>query len=520
MKPAEDASSLKSAICLVVAWYQRRMVTCQVIPGYDTVGAMTRRGVLTYRKNMNRTSDLFSATHLPARTREAGAGLAEVIVGADPAVRWLSPRMKRVTNIATLVGAAMVIAAIAGVVVSLRVPIGAVVSRGFTVKLATPPLMHIVQQNLGNATLRTTAKFGAAGSATLFKWSAFGLIGLGPLFLAWRFPLFAWRVGYLAALIIPATTLRPFAALPPNLRLPPEQLIPLVAVMCVAGLRHSRAALWWMWALMALPAWIWLGPGLLKPLSAEAALTVAVVALDATGASRRARRELADQFERTELEGARRAVLEERTRIAREMHDVVAHHMSLIAVQAETAPYRLTELSESALDEFSSLSAHAREALSDMRRLLGALRNERPAERAPQPRLGDVPDLVAASQRAGVDVSLTMPDIEASTSPGVELCAYRIVQEALANANRHALGSEVSVVVEGDDDALRLRVRNGPGLTRPETNIATRAGHGLAGMSERVAILGGELVTGEDSEGGFVVAAVLPLHSTLVSPVS
>lgn len=443
-----------------------------------------------------------------------------MIVGADPAVRWRSPRMKRVTSIATFIGAAVVIAAIAGIIVSLRVPIGAVVSRGFVVKIPSPQLFKVAQQNFGSASLNTTVKFGAAGSATLFKWSAFGLIGLGPLSLAWRFPLFAWRVGYLAALIVPATTLRPFAALPPNLRLPPEQLLLLVAVLCVAGLRHSRAALWWMWALMALPAWIWLGPGLLRPLAADAALMVVVVALDATGASQRARRELADQFERTELEEARRAVLEERTRIAREMHDVVAHHMSLIAVQAETAPYRLDELSDSALDEFSSLSAHAREALSDMRRLLGALRNEGPAERTPQPSLGDVPDLVAASQRAGVDVSLTMPDIGAATSPGVELCAYRIVQEALANANRHALGSEVSVVVEGDDHALRLRVRNGPGLSRPATTGFARAGHGLAGMSERVAILGGELVTGEDPEGGFVVAAVLPLHSTLASPVS
>jgi signal transduction histidine kinase len=275
-----------------------------------------------------------------------------------------------------------------------------------------------------------------------------------------------------------------------------------------------------MWALMALPAWIWLGPGLLKPFYAEAALMVVAIALDATGASNRARRELAAQFERNELEGARRAVLEERTRIAREMHDVVAHHMSLIAVQAETAPYRLSELPGSALEEFSSLSAHAREALSDMRRLLGALRNEGPAERAPQPRLNDVPDLVAASQRAGVDISLTMSDFDAVTSPGVELCAYRIVQEALSNANRHALGSEVSVVVEGDDEALRLRVRNGPGLQQPAIAGEPRTGHGLVGMSERVAMLGGDLVAQEDPEGGFVVAAVLPLHAALVSPVS
>jgi signal transduction histidine kinase len=362
--------------------------------------------------------------------------------------------------------------------------------------------------------------FNAYGSLRLFDWSAFGLIGLGPLFLSWRYPLFAWRISFLAALIIPAISMGPRATLPPSFQIPPEQLTLLVVVLCIAGLRHSRAALWWMWALMALPAWIWLGPGLLRPFCAEAALMVVAVALDATGASNRARRELTAQFERNELERARHAVLEERTRIAREMHDVVAHHMSLIAVQAETAPYRLSELPDTALEEFSSLSAHAREALSDMRRLLGALRNEGPAERAPQPCLNDVPDLVAASQRAGVDISLTMPDIDSVTSPGVELCAYRIVQEALSNANRHALGSEISVVVEGDDDALRLRVRNGPGLKQPATTGEARAGHGLVGMSERVAMIGGDLVAQEDPEGGFVVAAVLPLHTELVSPAS
>ncbi|MGC2484925.1 MAG: sensor histidine kinase [Acidimicrobiales bacterium] len=461
---------------------------------------------------MNR--DRVSASHLPARLRSLGAGGTEVAVGADPAVTWRSPRAQRVTTIATFVGVAIILAAIAGIVVALRVSFGPVVTGVFSAKVVPHDDLNVVQQSLGGAgfAIKSTS-IGTFGSLALFEWSSFGLIGLGPLFLAWRYPLLAWRVGFVGALIIPAISMRPFAALPPRYQLPPEQLALLVAVLCVAGFRHRRAALWWMWALMAIPAWIWLGSGLLKPLCAEAALLVVVIALDARGASRRARLELAAQFERNEVEEARRAVLEERTRIAREMHDVVAHHMSLIAVQAETAPYRLRELPDSALEEFSSLSAHAREALSDMRRLLGALRNEGPAERAPQPRLDDVPELVAASQRAGVDISLTMPDVTSLTSPGVELCAYRIVQEALSNANRHALGSEISVVVEGNGDALSLRVRNGPGLRQPASSSGPHAGHGLTGMSERVAMLGGDLIAEEDPDGGFVVAAVLPLRS-------
>lgn len=465
--------------------------------------------------------DLVSSPRFAERLDSLGAGAAEVAVGADPAVTWRSPRAQRWSTIATCVGVAIILAAIAGIVVALRDPFGAVVNGAFSSKLAPRAGLNVIQQGLrGGGLAVTSTTFSLRGSLALFEWSSFGLIGLGPLFLAWRFPLFAWRVGFLGTLIIPAITMRPFAALPPRYELPPEPLAFLVVVLCIAGFRHSRAALWWMWALMALPAWIWLGPGLLRPLVAEAALFVVVVALDARGASRRARLDLAAQFERNEIEEARRAVLEERTRIAREMHDVVAHHMSLIAVQAETAPYRLSKLPDSALHEFSSLSEHAREALADMRRLLGALRNEGPAERAPQPRLDDVPELVAASQRAGVDIHLTMPDVATVASPGVELCAYRIVQEALSNANRHALGSEISVVVEGNADALRLRVRNGPGLTAPVPSDELRSGHGLTGMSERVAMLGGDLVAEEDPDGGFVVAAVLPLRSAQMSPTS
>jgi signal transduction histidine kinase len=242
-------------------------------------------------------------------------------------------------------------------------------------------------------------------------------------------------------------------------------------------------------------------------------LLVAAVALDATIASRRAGHELAEQVARSELDEARRAVLEERTRIAREMHDVVAHHMSLIAVQAETAPYRVSELSPAAREEFASLSATAREALTDLRRLLGVLRNDSPAEREPQPQLADVAALVEASRRAGVSVELSMPaNGSGNVSHAVELCAYRIVQEALSNAGRHAPGSGVVVRVERDPDALRLNVVNGPSAgaaTAPATAI--RPGHGLSGMRERVAILGGSISAGPNEVGGFAVSAVLPL---------
>ena len=148
------------------------------------------------------------------------------------------------------------------------------------------------------------------------------------------------------------------------------------------------------------------------------------------------------------------------------MHDVVAHHMSLIAVQAETAPYRLDDLSEGTKEEFAALSAAAREALNDVRRLLGVLRSDGPAERAPQPKLADVATLVEASRRAGVSIDLSMPaDDGTAISHAVGLCAYRIVQEALSNAGRHAPGAWVQVAVERDPDVLRLDIVNGPPAT-------------------------------------------------------
>jgi signal transduction histidine kinase len=207
-------------------------------------------------------------------------------------------------------------------------------------------------------------------------------------------------------------------------------------------------------------------------------------------------------------------VLEERTRIARELHDAVAHHMSLIAVRAETAPYRLPGLPEPVAGEFGSLSALAREALADMRRLLGVLRQEQPAALEPQPQLTDLPELVAATRRAGVPIELWLPAELGQVPAGVGLCAYRIVQESLSNASQHAPGAAVTVSVGQDDGAVQLRVANGPAGPAGAPGEEHRPGHGLTGMRERVALLGGSLSAGPAPGGGFVVCAVLPVGET------
>jgi signal transduction histidine kinase len=296
----------------------------------------------------------------------------------------------------------------------------------------------------------------------------------------------------------------------------------LLAVAWMAGIRHGRPVLGWLWALTLLPWWFWVvkdGPGLVTAALGCLAFLAMALAADGTGSARRARLALAGQAEATEQERARRALLEERARIARELHDVVAHHMSLLAVRAESAPSRLGtrlgDLPDPVRAEFGSLSGSAREALADMRRLLGVLRHDQPAPRAPQPQLADLPTLVDAARRAGLPVELSVAPAVGQVPSGVAVCAYRIVQESLSNASQHAPGAAVTVSVGQDASAVLLQVANGPaaagnGPAGPAGN-GLRAGHGLTGMRERVALLGGSLTAGPAPDGGFVVSAVLPL---------
>jgi signal transduction histidine kinase len=214
---------------------------------------------------------------------------------------------------------------------------------------------------------------------------------------------------------------------------------------------------------------------------------------------------------------AQRAVAAERARIARELHDVIAHHVSMMVVQAEAGPV-LVERGDAAgqARAFDTISGVGRQALVEMRRLLGVLRQEGgepPPSLEPQPGVAQLPGLVDQVREAGLAVELAVEGEPVPLPPGVDLSAYRIVQEALTNAIRHAGPSTVRVLVRYAGDDLRIEVRDdgrgrdgAPGhAARPGT------GHGLIGMRERVHLFGGELTAGPGPDGGFTVAARLPI---------
>ncbi|MFJ5307854.1 sensor histidine kinase [Streptomyces sp. NPDC088350] len=211
-------------------------------------------------------------------------------------------------------------------------------------------------------------------------------------------------------------------------------------------------------------------------------------------------------FADTLLEHAARG---ERARIARELHDVVAHHISMIAVQAETARLTTPGLPSEGATRLLAIGDTARTALTEMRRLLGVLREDADTgvQRRPQPGLRQLMELVDESRdAAGSRTRFIVSGPVASLDPGIEVTAYRIVQEALTNTRRHAPGAAVDVELRYGDKELAVRVRdNGPG---PAADVT---GHGLLGMRERAATVGGTLRTGPAPGGGFLVEARLPV---------
>lgn len=218
--------------------------------------------------------------------------------------------------------------------------------------------------------------------------------------------------------------------------------------------------------------------------------------------------ELTRERANTAQEQAKRELIEERTRIARELHDVVAHSMSLIQVQASTARYRVADLSKEAVTEFDDIAATARGALTEMRHILGILRTEdQTAELAPQRGIDDVPALVETIRRAGATVSLTQAVSDGVSTP-TQLAVYRIAQEALSNAVRHAPDAQISVSLTADDTDVNVTVRN----AYDQETAGSPGGHGLRGMSERATLLGGTVVAGPDADGVWTVTARMPRH--------
>ncbi|MFI6049587.1 sensor histidine kinase [Streptomyces violascens] len=256
--------------------------------------------------------------------------------------------------------------------------------------------------------------------------------------------------------------------------------------------------------------------------------SIAVVVGAALRGRRVARTQLVVQEEITAEERARRTLLEERSRIARELHDVVAHHMSVISIQAQVAPHLVENPSDELKENLAGIRQNAVEALTELRRVLGVLRSEDPvaegavpgavgvgARHAPQPSLERLDELVANVRGAGVTVTADVVGTVRALSPGVELSAFRIVQEALSNAMRHAPGAAIRVVVAHHRAELVVRVTN----TAPDRPVAPSpgAGHGLLGMRERTAMLGGELAVGATADGGYEVTATLPLNTPVLN---
>lgn len=226
------------------------------------------------------------------------------------------------------------------------------------------------------------------------------------------------------------------------------------------------------------------------------------------------RRVLGDRERRLQLAererdlAAREAVVAERARIARELHDVVAHSVSVMVVQAQAGP-RLLADPEQARTVFASIEKTGREALHELRRLLGVLRGpEQQAATAPQPGLASLEALLDQLREAGLRVDLRIEGEPAQLPPGVDLSAYRIVQEALTNTLKHAGRAEAEVIVRYQPTLLELEILdNGIG---PHTRV-NGSGHGLVGMRERAALYGGTLEAGGRNGHGFAVRARLPL---------
>ncbi|WP_165367332.1 sensor histidine kinase, partial [Phytoactinopolyspora endophytica] len=335
-----------------------------------------------------------------------------------------------------------------------------------------------------------------------------------PVGLARRYPLIGWRLITLTAVVVAVIGTPSEDGADPGTWPVPMQWVWLI-LMFLVTVRHGRWVAIWVWA--ATIAVLSAGTGDEAGTTAITML-VAASALALIGDLLRTRRmagqEVERQTELSDLEKARRTVLEERARIARDLHDVVAHHMSMVVVQAETAPYRLPDVSDAAAGEFASISASARQALTEIRSMLGVLRSDgQDVLTTPQPGLDQLEELVAGARRSGVPVSWHTSGTPPEVSTAAGLSVYRILQESLANAARHAPGASVTVDVGYTPETVELRIVN----TAPAEKVApTGAGHGLIGMRERAAVVGGSLETGPRPDGGYEVRAVIPLDAATI----
>ncbi|GAB7038375.1 sensor histidine kinase [Catenuloplanes niger] len=371
---------------------------------------------------------------------------------------------------------------------------------------------------VGTATVMTDVY----GVALLISWAA-ATAQCGALALTLTRPRIA-TVLQLAAVAVFAFAQQGSAGIWP---FQPPVMLTMVVHVALIGLRwpwREAVVIWWISALFGILLATVDPRGRTLEVGDTALITYAtnsVMVLFGTIAWRQrgaVRRELAQARRDVELEQAQRALVEERNRIARELHDVVAHSMSVIHMQATSAVYRFPDIDPEPRAEFGRIAAGTRATLREMRALLALLRDESAdTEARPQPDLRDLGELAESARRGGVPVTL---DVTGDAGDGtVGLAAYRIVQESLSNVIRHAPGADTRVRVAVERGELLVEVVNGPPAAVPRLiEEPARAGHGLVGMRERARLAGGHVRTGAQPDGGYRVTARLPLSGDPLVP--
>lgn len=291
-----------------------------------------------------------------------------------------------------------------------------------------------------------------------------------------------------------------------------------LTVLTVVAIRTRPRTAAWMWALTlayALVADSGIGPTYMYGTNSGPMLVISALILLCVTVwhiRRHAEQEVTAQQTVTAHERSRRTLLEERTTIARELHDVVAHHMSVVAIQAEAAPYRVENPPPELEKAFATIRENAVAALTELRRVLGVVRAEDyEVPDAPQPTLADLDGLLANVREAGLTVEKAVTGAVRELPQGVELSAYRIVQEALSNTLRHAPGAAARVEIGYVLGGLGLRIVNGPPPNPSLIKPSPGAGHGITGMRERVTMLTGEMTAGGTEDGGYEVTVFLPV---------
>lgn len=369
---------------------------------------------------------------------------------------------------------------------------------------------HAVVGGLGLvAMLCGLASAGDSGPPSLLS----GLLALGPVLLSLVRPVGAFWCS------LAATTVTSVVSGASGFDWPwaPGSFLSHLVVLVVVALRTRPRTAAWMWLLTAaygVVAETGFGWGHYStdvgPMLTVSALLLLVVTV--RHIRRQAEREVTAQQTVTEHERSRRTLLEERTTIARELHDVVAHHMSVVAIQAEAAPYRVQDPPPELEKAFATIRENAVAALTELRRVLGVVRAEdHAAPDAPQPTLADLDGLLANVRGAGLAVEKAVTGAVRELPQGVELSAYRIVQEALSNTLRHAPGASARVEIGYVLGGLGLRVVNGPPPAPRPGERSPGAGHGITGMRERVSMLDGVMTAAATDEGGYEVTVFLPV---------